>query len=129
MYQIEEQASPQDIEMRAYSDEAVQRFQMGEFQGIKTVIIQKPQENAKDDKDNNNNFGNNFGNSLKRGKHSLGKYQGRHRASIVGTTTTNTLEVQPASPSSKKTSGRKSSKRTGDIRTVLRYPGRRDSIY
>lgn len=129
MYQIEEQASPQDIEMRAYSDEAVQRFQMGEFQGIRTVIIQQPQENAKDDKDNNNNFGNNIGNSLKRGKHSLGKYQGRHRASIVGTTTTNTLEVQPVSPSSKKVSGRKSSKRTGDIRTVLRYPGRRDSIY
>lgn len=129
MYQIEEQVPAQNIEMRACSDEAMRMFQVGEFQRTKIVTIQQPpcdnKEPCGSSSSSNNN--NNDNNNLKKGKRLLKKYQGRHRASIVGTA--NTMEIQPASPSSKKVSGRKSSKRLGDIRTVLRCPGRRDSIY
>lgn len=128
MYQIEEQASAQDIEMRACSDEAMARFQMGEFQRVKAVTIQPPPQDCNEVLGSNVGHDVRSGSGLKRGgKHPGKKYQERHRASIVGTASA--LRVQASTPSTKKYSGRKpSSKKASTPLTVLRYPGRRDSI-
>lgn len=126
MYQIEEQASAQDIEMRACSEEAMARFQMGEFQRVKAVTIQPPQD-CNEVSCGNAGYGVRASSGLKKGKHPGKKFQERHRASIVGTAST--LKVQPIPPNSKKYSGRKTSKKASAPLAVLRYPGRRDSIY
>lgn len=133
MYQINnEECAYGAFDMRACSEEAVKRFQMGEFQKVKAVMIQQPPLNKDNNDDSSSNGPGNDRNgrsASKRGRRGGAgkKYQGRHRASVVGTAST--LKVQPASPASQRSSGRKASKRPGESRTVLRYPGRRDSIY
>ena len=138
MYQIEEQASSASsssraIEMRACSDEAMARFQMGEFQRVKAVTIQQPQDRGEASCGGAGYDGHaSTSGGMKRGKHPGKKFQERHRASIVGTASA--LKVQSSLPSSKRSNGRKpssstSSKKTSSSLSVLRFPGRRDSVY